>query len=104
MNSRKAELITVKTGDVGTSPGRFTGETCQTWWSAACGDRRLIGGWSSWEAGVFNAGTLPGDAKRKVSSGGPARAKVSMRQVRAESLVVVLKAGETRKERRGDLL
>ena len=82
MNSRKAELITVKTGDVGTSPGRFTGETCQTWWSAACGDCRLIGGWSSWEAGVFNAGTSPGDVKRKVSSGGPARAKVSMRQVR----------------------
>jgi hypothetical protein len=31
---------------------------------------------------VFNAGTSPGDVKRKVSSGGPARAKVSMRQVR----------------------
>jgi len=75
--------FTVKTGDVGTSPGRFTGETCQaTLLSAACGDCRLIGGWSSWEAGVFHAGTSPGDGRRKVSSGGPARAKVSMRQVR----------------------
>ena len=31
---------------------------------------------------MFNAGTSPGDVKRKVSSGGPARAKVSMRQGR----------------------
>jgi hypothetical protein len=83
MNSRKAKLITVKTGGVGTSPGRFAGETCQaTLLSAACEDCRLIGGWSSWEAGVFNAGTSPGDVKRKVSSGRPARAKVSMRLVR----------------------
>ena len=43
---------------------------------------RLKGGWSSWEAGVFNAGTSPSDAKRKVTSGRTARTKVSMCTVR----------------------
>ena len=50
--------------------------------SAACEDWRLKGGWSSWEAGVFNAGTSPSDGKRKVTSGRPVRTKVSMRTAR----------------------
>jgi len=83
MNGRKVYLISVKTGDEGSSPGRLVGDACQGGsLSAAYEGWRLKGGWSLWEAGVLNAGTLPSDAKRKATSGRPARAKVPMRMVR----------------------
>lgn len=103
MIGRKANLDEVKTGDEGSSPGLFRGDTCQVERPAASGGFRLIGGWSSWEAGMWNAGTLYRDVKRNASSGRPTRAKVSMRGQGAESLVVVLIARETGKERRGGL-
>lgn len=103
MIGRKANLVEVKTGDEGSLPGQFRGDTYQVERPAASGGFRLIGGWSSWAAGMRNAGTLHRDAKRNASSGRPTRAKVSMRGQGAESLVVVLIARETGKERRGGL-
>jgi len=100
---RKATPVEVKTGDEGSSPGLFRGDAYQVERPAASGGFRLIGGWSSWEAGMRNTGTLHRDVKRNAPSGRPTRAKVSKRGQGAESLVVVPIARETGKERRGGL-